>query len=411
MNEEPLIVVENLGKKFCKSLKRSLYYGTHDIIKAINPFAGSGASAQSTIPELRKDEFWALQNINFELRRGECLGLIGHNGAGKSTLLKVINGLIKPDTGKITIRGRVCALIELGAGFSPILTGRENIYNQGALYGLSKADIDEKIEDIIEFSEIREFIDMPVQNYSSGMKVRLGFAVATKIEPDVLILDEVLAVGDVAFRMKSLNAICEKMKRTAVIFVSHSMPQIHRVCNEVLVMNHGKSEYQGNDISEGVSRYLALLNNIDQQVFGGSDLNVIDIQVQNSTGQINKGETLECDHGDDLKARLTIGVSGTITEFRAQLVIWNSELLPVVDIMCEEFNGQPVQTNGQGEVVISVDINNLELNGGKYAISVHLNSMDFSQSYCRHDNVAFLNVKSVASTHALVLKPCSWRQE
>ena len=194
MEQEVLVQVEGLSKKFCKSLKKSLRYGVQDLV-------GSIVGKQPT-DTLRKDEFWALKDINFELRRGECLGLIGHNGAGKSTLLKILNGLINPDHGKVTLRGRVGALIELGAGFNPVLSGRENIYNNGAVLGFTKAEIDNKVEAIIDFAEIREFIDMPVQNYSSGMKVRLGFAVAAQMEPDVLIIDEVLAVGDVAFKMK-----------------------------------------------------------------------------------------------------------------------------------------------------------------------------------------------------------------
>src|SRR5690606_19475321 len=167
--------VENLGKIFCQDLKRSLWYGAKDSLKDLIPGRTSGRSPgkDGTIP-LRKGEFWANQNISFELRKGECLGLIGHNGAGKTTLLKMLTGLIKPDVGRIEMRGRVGALIALGAGFNPILTGRENIYVNASVLGLTRREIDEKIDDIIDFSEIREFIDSPVQNYSSGMAVRLG---------------------------------------------------------------------------------------------------------------------------------------------------------------------------------------------------------------------------------------------
>src|SRR5690554_5072510 len=187
-SKEVLVKVEGLSKKFCKDLKTSLWYGVKDLV--------SGVRGSDTERLLRPKEFWAVKDISFELRRGECLGLIGHNGAGKSTLLKILNGLINPDAGKVTIKGRVGALIELGAGFNPILSGREDIYNNGAILGFTKKEIDDKLDAIIDFAEIREFIDMPVQNYSSGMKVRLGFAVAAQMEPDVLIIDEVLAVGD-----------------------------------------------------------------------------------------------------------------------------------------------------------------------------------------------------------------------
>jgi lipopolysaccharide transport system ATP-binding protein len=203
---------------------------------------------------LRDDEFWAVKNVTFELRRGECLGLIGRNGAGKTTLLKMLNGLIKPDSGRITMRGRVGALIALGAGFNPILTGRENIYVNGSILGLSKSEIDNKLEDIISFAEIDEFIDSPVQNYSSGMQIRLGFAVATALNPSVLILDEVLAVGDASFRQKCYDRISSIIKSTAVIFVSHSMEQISTVSTLVGLLKQGELTVYENKI-EGVKEY------------------------------------------------------------------------------------------------------------------------------------------------------------
>ena len=188
---------------------------------------------------MRPGEFWALEDVSFELRRSECLGLIGANGAGKTTLLKMLNGLIRPDQGRIEIHGRVGALIALGAGFNPILTGRENIYVNGSVLGLSKREIDEKVDGIIDFAEIWDFIDSPVQSYSSGMQVRLGFAVATALEPDVLLLDEVLAVGDMAFRTKCFQRIGAILDRCAVIFVSHDAVQVSRICDYCLYLKAG----------------------------------------------------------------------------------------------------------------------------------------------------------------------------
>ena len=181
-----------------------------------------------------------MKDVSFELKRGECLGLIGPNGAGKSTLLKMLNGLIKPDKGRITMHGRVGALIELGAGFKPILTGRENIYVNGSVLGFTKKEIDKKLDAIINFAELDEFIDTPVQNYSSGMKVRLGFAVAAQMEPDVLMIDEVLAVGDAAFRTKCIQVIAEIAKKSAIIFVSHTMPLIGRMSSKAMLMVRGE---------------------------------------------------------------------------------------------------------------------------------------------------------------------------
>jgi lipopolysaccharide transport system ATP-binding protein len=279
-NDDVLVIVEGVSKKFCKSLKRSLWYGVKDIASELNPFSARSAAAESNelgvmgneqedlsspspasslggsgLPPLRRDEFWAVRDVSFELRRGECLGLIGHNGAGKSTLLKMLNGIIKPDTGRIEMRGRVGALIELSAGFNPVLTGRENIYNKGAIHGFTKKEMDEKFDDIVEFAEIGEFIDMPVQNYSSGMKVRLGFAVAAQMDPDVLIIDEVLAVGDVGFKARCLNAIHEIATNSSVIFVSHNMPQVYRLCTSIILMNRGASMYSGSDVGRGIETY------------------------------------------------------------------------------------------------------------------------------------------------------------
>lgn len=220
MSEEILIKAEHVSKKFCKDLNLGLWYGLQDL--------GASVFGSDQPRELRKKEFWAVDDISFEVKRGECLGLLGHNGAGKSTLLKVLTGLIAPDRGRVEMHGRVNALIELTAGFNPILTGRENIFNNGAVLGLTEKEIRAKFDEIVAFSELEEFIDTPVQYYSSGMKVRLGFSVAAHTEPDVLILDEVLAVGDAGFQIKSYNKMKEVMKNSAVIFVSHSMPQITR---------------------------------------------------------------------------------------------------------------------------------------------------------------------------------------
>ena len=238
MKDDILIKAEGVGKKFCRSLKKSLFYGIQDVgydILGLN-------RSQS---ELRKEEFWANKDISFELRRGECLGLIGKNGAGKTTLLKMLNGLIKPDAGTIEMRGRVGAMIALGAGFNPILTGRENVYIAASVLGFSKQEVDKRFDGIVDFSDIGEFIDTPVQSYSSGMKVRLGFAVASSLDPDILLIDEVLAVGDVGFRTKCYNRIYEVCKNAAVIFVSHNMPQIDRLCDRVMVLTRGKEVFCG----------------------------------------------------------------------------------------------------------------------------------------------------------------------
>jgi lipopolysaccharide transport system ATP-binding protein len=248
-SSDVLLRVETVSKRFCRSLRRSLWYGIGDVLRDLNPLAVRPAE-----PPLRRDEFWALKDVSFELRRGECLGLIGRNGAGKTTLLKMLNGLIKPDAGCIAVRGRVGALIALGAGFNPVLTGRENIYVNGSVLGLTSREIAKRVDEIVEFSEIREFIDTPVQNYSSGMQVRLGFAVATALQPDVLLLDEVLAVGDAAFRAKCYDRLASMRRQAAFVLVSHDTDQIARVCSRVLVLNRGREHFLG-ETGPGIEAY------------------------------------------------------------------------------------------------------------------------------------------------------------
>jgi len=241
-----LVRAEAVSKKFCRNLRRSLWYGVQDT--AADLIGKCGAST------LRPQEFWAVDDISFELRRGECLGLIGRNGAGKTTLLKMLNGLVKPDRGRIEVRGRVGALIALGAGFNPLLTGRENIYVNGAVLGLGKREIGAKFDEIVDFAEIGEFIDTPVQSYSSGMQVRLGFAVATAMNPDVLLLDEVLAVGDASFHAKCFQRIGSMMARAAVIFVSHQEYLLNRICKDALLLSKGRIVFHG-PVGEAIATY------------------------------------------------------------------------------------------------------------------------------------------------------------
>jgi lipopolysaccharide transport system ATP-binding protein len=246
-SSEPLITVADVSKKFCRSLRRSMWYGMVDMAKELT-------GRNTSHDRLRTEEFWALSAVSFELRRGECLGLIGRNGAGKTTLLRMLNGLIKLDSGRIEMRGRVGALIALGAGFNPVLTGRENIYVNGSVLGLSTREIDAKLDEIIDFAGIPEFIDSPVQSYSSGMQVRLGFAVATALEPDVLLVDEVLAVGDFEFRTRCYDRLERMRDRVAIILVSHNRPDIARMCSSVLLLEGGRPTYAG-PVADGFVAY------------------------------------------------------------------------------------------------------------------------------------------------------------
>lgn len=356
--EEPLVIVENLSKKFCKDLKTSLWYGVKDL--------WSGVTGNKNERILRDKEFWAVKDISFTLRRGECLGLIGHNGAGKSTLLKILNGLINPDAGKVTIKGRVGALIELGAGFNPILSGRENIYNNGAILGFSRKEIDSKLNDIIAFAELEEFIDMPVQNYSSGMKVRLGFAVAAQMEPDVLIIDEVLAVGDLGFVLKCFKTIDTILPRTAVIFVSHNMPMISRMCNQIILLENGQVKYQGEDVSKGIDFYYRkfLSNEESDVVFSDKSLYFKEAQIK----MMEKSEGIFLvPWGSSVVLKFILQNINLVKMPFISLAVYDKEQRAVAEIIPDGQSHNPVLKNS--EILFSVEVKNLYLSKGIYNIT------------------------------------------
>ncbi|MBQ7956644.1 MAG: ABC transporter ATP-binding protein [Clostridia bacterium] len=191
--------------------------------------------------KLRFTEFWALQDVSFTIEKGERLGVLGFNGAGKSTLLKTVAGVLKPTKGSVEVDGVIAPLLELGAGFDSNYTGKENIFLYGATMGYSRKYIEERYDEIVEFSELGDFINVPIKNYSSGMRARLGFSIATAVEPEVLILDEVLSVGDAKFKAKSEKKVTSMFKKgVTVLFVSHNTPQVRRLCNKAIILDHGK---------------------------------------------------------------------------------------------------------------------------------------------------------------------------
>lgn len=248
MSSKTVVKAENVSKKFSRHLRHVMLYGAKDI--GLNMI---GRSARSDL--LRDGEFWALDDISFELKKGDVLGLVGINGSGKSTLLKLLSGLYMPDKGRITISESVRALIELGAGFHPMLTGRENIYINGAVMGMSKAEIDRKFDEIVEFADIGEFIDVPVKHYSSGMHARLGFSIAVHTDPEILLIDEVLSVGDAAFQEKSIRRMEALRETTSMIFVSHSFYRVESICNKAIWLDGGRVKKIGGS-QEVVRAYL-----------------------------------------------------------------------------------------------------------------------------------------------------------
>lgn len=396
MTDEVLVKVEKVSKKFCRTLKRSLWYGVQDV-------AGELFGRQGEREQLRPGEFWSVKDVSFELKRGECLGLIGPNGAGKSTLLKMLNGLIKPDRGRITMHGRVGALIELGAGFNPILSGRENIYVNGSVLGFTKKEIDRKLDDIIEFSEIEEFIDTPVQNYSSGMRVRLGFAVAAQMEPDILLLDEVLAVGDVGFRSKCYNAIYDLSKNATIIFVTHNMQQLARLCSQAILLKQGRIIANEQQVAKVVTSYLKLFNKEGKCIIepGSSKIKKIDV-----SGPLKDGcHVLKV--YDYIKVSLEAFVESGHSNLEVNVTVLSTgeELIAQCNSV---HNGFTIKHRG-GNIRFVVTIPGLELNPGYYTLSLSIVDRDTNNILAWHHAAVPIKVEGTFYGGAPVQFMGEWR--
>ena len=259
-DSELILDVENVWKIYCRNLKRAMRYGIQDLGKQI-----LGAGKNRSLEELRAGEFFAVRDASFQVRRGECVAMIGPNGAGKSSMLKMINGLVKPDSGQITIRGKIGALIELGTGFNPVLSGRENIYINAAVLGMKKQEVDRLFDSIVDFAELGHVINDPIKTYSSGMRVRLGFSVAANLRPQLLLMDEVLAVGDVGFRMKCFAHLRKLVKQgVSIILVTHAVGMLQRVATRAIVFGDGKIIHDG-DLETGCTIYEETMGASDRQ--------------------------------------------------------------------------------------------------------------------------------------------------
>lgn len=365
MANEVLIRVDGVGKKFCLDLRTSLKYGVQDLTAEV--------FGKPRTYELRPKEFWAVENVSFELRRGESLALIGHNGAGKTTLLKMLNGLVKPDRGRVEMYGTVAAMIALGAGFNPILTGRENIYINAAILGLNKRQVDERIDEVITFSEIGEFIDSPVRNYSSGMNVRLGFSVsALLLKPDILLLDEVLAVGDLAFRIKCLNHMRTIMTDCAVIFVSHSMPTISSFCNRAILLDHGRIESRPDEEMASVIQKYVSLTPVQPQNEGDPDLGIIRF--------LHKGVTVTepviVSHGDRLELDAVMNLD---EESTVSFIMLAEGTLPLIRYRLGD-DSSAGMVFGPGTHQVRIDLGTVDMSPARYTVDVVIGSTQSKHS-------------------------------
>ena len=325
-NPDVILDVKNVWKIYCRNLKQSMWYGLKDLGREI-----TGGGVARTSSQLRPGEFCAVQDATFQVRRGECVAMIGPNGAGKSTMLKMINGLIRPNSGEIKIAGKVGALIELGTGFNPILSGRENIYVNAAVLGMSAKQVDRVFDDIVDFAELGHVINDPIKTYSTGMRVRLGFAVAANLRPTLLIIDEVLAVGDVGFRMKCLahlNKLAEE--GSSIILVTHAVGMLQRVADRAVVFGQGKIIHDG-DLETGCSLYEQVLGASDRTAAAKADLpgnvaNIGDVDVLNEMGEVQE----EFETGETVQVRIRLNSHELIKNARLIVALRS----PVHGVLC-----------------------------------------------------------------------------
>ena len=324
------------------------------------------------------EEFWALDDVSFEIPQGKTFGLLGHNGSGKSTLLKCIARILAPDKGSIATTGRMAAMLEVGSGFHPELSGRENIYLNGAILGMSRREIDSKLDAIIDFSGVERFIDQPVKNYSSGMYVRLGFSVSIHVEPDILLVDEVLAVGDMEFQNKCMDKFAQlKDQGRTVVVVSHGLEQMRTFCDQAAWLDHGKLVDVGN-AAEVIDTYSDVAHHAVEVEgggtrFGSGEAKIEKIELLGPSGEptslVNTGDAVSLRLHYRAKERITAPVFGVSIDTREGIFVWG---LHGIDACYVPTSIEP----GTGH--LDVNIPRLALNPGSYTISAAIQNHDMT---------------------------------
>ena len=323
----------------------------YDSLRDLIPAFTRGLLKRDPDGGLKSKEFWALQNVSFELKRGDAIGIIGPNGSGKSTVLKLLSNVLKPERGTVRVHGRAGALIELGAGFHPDLTGRENIYLNGTILGMKKAEINRKFDSIVEFSELKDVLDTPVKRYSSGMYARLGFSVAVHIEPEVLIVDEVLSVGDYHFQEKCFAKMKEfTANGTTLVFVSHNLAAISSLCTSALLLKYGDPVYQG-DVRTAISKYYTFY----EESSSGKEVDVAEAWLTDETGR--RREVF--DPGETAILTVKITAIADISKAHAAFYIQTRDGQPLFDTATSRFTTSRV-TLRRGEsatIIFRADLN------------------------------------------------------
>jgi lipopolysaccharide transport system ATP-binding protein len=354
--------------------KRFLRGEKHDSLRDLIPSLVKRAVRRDRERALAAEEFWVLNDVSFELKKGETLGIIGHNGAGKSTMLKHLSGIMEPTRGSIEVNGRLSAMIEVGAGFHPDLTGRENVFLNGVILGMNRAEIRRKFDEIVEFAGLEEFIDTPVKRYSSGMFCRLGFSVAAHLEPEILVIDEVLSVGDFAFQRKGI----EKMRAIAkggatVIFVSHNLQAVAEFCQRSLLLEKGRVIADG-PTDQVVRRYLDTAAPNEERPHAGP------VRVARTTITGAHGQSGRFAAGQS--ARITVAIDAIASTEKVAVVIdvFNTDFYEVFNTSSERLGHAPVSLQAGERAVCEFDME-LHLGPGTYYIGVYLYRYDVEREY------------------------------
>lgn len=397
---EYAIEFDGVWKKFSKGED---YTSLRDLVPALTRRALSRDNPDA----LRRREFWALKDLSFAVRQGEAVGIIGHNGSGKSTTLKLMTGILRPNRGTVRLRGRVGALIEVGAGFHQDLTGRENVYLNGTILGLSRREIDTEFDDIVDFSELHEFIDTPVKRYSSGMYARLGFAVAVHMAPDVLLVDEVLAVGDVAFQQKCLERI-EAMKRrgTTIVFISHNLHAVLEVCPRVIVLERGVKLIDGSG-AETVSAYLQRLQSrtARAQDDENSPIVIREFAFVDSRGRPRDRFA----SGEQLGVRLVLEARRRVHRPVIGFAFYTADGTCVYghNSKIDRWDAGDVE----GLVTYELTYEGIHLHPGSYLVTVAVHDQLDLRDYVRHDRAYSFSIEGVIAAGVGVVRwPHIWRR-
>lgn len=335
------------------------------------------------------DYIWALRDIDFEVKKGEVLGIIGKNGAGKSTLLKILSRVTSPTTGRIMAHGRIASLLEVGTGFHPEMTGRENIYMNGAIMGMTKAEITRKLDEIIDFAGVEKYIDTPVKRYSSGMTVRLGFAIAAHLEPEILVVDEVLAVGDAEFQKKAIGKM-QDVSRTdgrTVLFVSHNMGSISQLCTKAIVLDQGGISHNG-ETQDIINYYLdnSFSKNtiVSYPIINGCRGQILNVELFNS----NKINVNTFKVGDRPNLKITYNINQKVKNFHIALILTDMIGNHIFSSADTDINEERLLVRDIGEYTVKTELSIDQLNVGRYNISIGMGIIN-SEIFDRKDSLSF----------------------